>query len=383
MTTTKLLHELTGAEFHERYHTDPFTASVLANRLRATAGHVATGLLHRAFSPIIALAMDYACAVIGPPEQNYRMVSVTNGLTVFLGTLQDGVRVAVEEYGLERLVPGDLLICNDPTRVGTHTNDMCFIRPVFHGGRVVSFMVLRAHVIDIGGITPGGFDTNKKNIYETGLIISPRLLFHAEEPVRETFSMIFDNSRFGEIQLPDYKTIHSCCRLGETMIVESIERYGLDAYLGSLDYSCDATAERMRAAVAALPDGDYHGSATIDADAVDANEEYVVRLAVIKRGDRGRGRLQRLLPPGPHRDQRGPPRCQDRGGRGAQDPAGSAGPLHLRLVPSDRHRPAAGHDRERATPRRRHLLLLGGRQRGHDRADRRTRRSTGGQGDRR
>ncbi|MEU6561570.1 hydantoinase B/oxoprolinase family protein [Nocardia nova] len=281
-----LLRDLSDIEFLERYGTDPFTASVLSNRLRAAAQHVATGLLHRAFSPIIALAMDYVCAILGPPEQNYRMVTATNGLTVFLGTLQDGVRVAVEEYGVDRLAPGDLLICNDPSRVGNHANDVCFIRPIFHSGRLVGFMVLRAHVIDIGGITPGGFDTNKKNIYETGLIIGPRLLFHNEEPVRETFTMIFDNSRFGEIQLPDYKTIHGCCRLGESLIVESIDRYGVDAYLGTLEYSCDTTAERMRLAIAELPDGDYEGQAGIDADGVDADEEYLVRVRIAKRGDR-------------------------------------------------------------------------------------------------
>lgn len=285
-TPQTLLRDLSDAEFLEHYGTDPFTASVLSNRLRAAAQHVATGLLHRAFSPIIALAMDYVCAILGPPEQNYRMVTATNGLTVFLGTLQDGVRVAVEEYGVDRLAPGDLLICNDPSRVGNHANDVCFIRPVFHSGRLVGFMVLRAHVIDIGGITPGGFDTNKKNVYETGLIIGPRLLFQAEEPVRETFTMIFDNSRFGEIQLPDYKTIHSCCRFGESLIVESIDRYGVDAYLGTLEYSCDTTAERMRLAIAELPDGDYEGQAGIDADGVDADEEYLVRVQIAKRGDR-------------------------------------------------------------------------------------------------
>jgi N-methylhydantoinase B len=285
-TSPRLLRNLSDSEFAALYATDPFTASVLSNRLRATADHVATGLLHRAFSPIIALAMDYASAIIGPPEQNYRMVAVTNGLTVFLGTLQDGVRTAVEEFGIENLGPGDLLICNDPTRVGTHVNDMCFIRPVFHDGRIVSFVLLRAHVIDVGGITPGGFDTNKHNVYETGIVVSPRLLFRAEEPVRETFSLIFDNSRFGEIQLPDYKTIQSCCRFGETMIADAIDRYGIDAYLGSLVYACDATAERMRLAVADLPDGNYVGTASIDADAVDADEEYLVKLTILKRGDR-------------------------------------------------------------------------------------------------
>ncbi|NKQ55563.1 hydantoinase B/oxoprolinase family protein [Amycolatopsis sp. K13G38] len=281
-----LLRDLSEAGFAERYHTDPFTATVLANRLRFAAQHVATGLLHRAFSPIIALAMDYICAVCGPPEQDYRMVSATNGLTVFLGTTQDGVRAAVEEYGPDRLAPGDLLVCNDPSRMGNHTNDVCFIRPVFHDNKIVSFMVLRAHMIDIGGVTPGGFSTTKRNTYESGLVISPRLLFRADEPVRETFSLIFDNVRFGEMQLPDLKTIHSCCRFGENLVADAVRRYGVEAFLGTLDYVCDTSAERMRLAIAELPDGDYEGAASVDADAIDADEKYIVRLTLHKRGDR-------------------------------------------------------------------------------------------------
>ncbi|MEN0139012.1 MAG: hydantoinase B/oxoprolinase family protein [Rhodococcus sp. (in: high G+C Gram-positive bacteria)] len=279
-----LIRDLSDEEFAAKYKTDPFTASVLGNRLRASAEHVGTDLLHRAFSPIIALAMDYVCAICGPPEQNYRMVTATNGLTVFLGTIQDGVRTAVEEYGVDRLVPGDLLICNDAVRMGNHPNDMCYIRPIFHDGRIVSFMVLRAHMLDIGGITPGGFSARKHNVYENGLVVSPRLLFHAEEPVRETFSLLLDNVRFGEIQLPDQKTIHSCCRLGEQMIQDCISRYGIDAYLGTLDYNCDSTAERMRTALEELPDGDYYGEGSLDADAVDADETYLIKIKLTKRG---------------------------------------------------------------------------------------------------
>ena len=33
------------------------------------------------------------------------MAAVSNGLVVFLGTMADGVRNAVEEYGVERLGP--------------------------------------------------------------------------------------------------------------------------------------------------------------------------------------------------------------------------------------------------------------------------------------
>jgi N-methylhydantoinase B len=283
-TAETLLRDLTDEQFLERYDCDRFTATVLSNRLRYSAQHVTTGLLHRAFSPIIALCYDFAACVCAPPEQDYAMSAVTNGLSIFLGTMSAGVRVAVEEYGPDKLVPGDLLVCNDVYRMGNHYNDVCFIRPVFHEGRIASFIALRAHQLDVGGIAPGGFSASKHNIYEDGLSISPRLLYHAGEPVRETFSLIFDNVRMAEIMLPDFHTMQNCCALGEGMINEIIDRYGIDAYLGSLRYACDASAESMRQAYLAVPDGDYSGSGSLDADGVDDSEEYVVALTLRKRG---------------------------------------------------------------------------------------------------
>lgn len=284
--TEALLRDLSDEEFRKRYDCDRFTASVLSNRLRYSVQHVATGLLHRAFSPIIALAYDFAAAVCGPPSQNYQMSAVTDGLTVFLGTMSDGVRVAVEEYGVDRLVPGDLLICNDPSRMGNHPNDVCFIQPLFHDGEIASFMVIRAHQIDIGGTAPGGFSANKKNTYENGIVISPRLLYSAYEPVRETFSLIFDNVRLAQMQLPDFKTVQGCCVLGEQLLGESIERYGLSAFLGAQRYACDSSAESMRAALETLPDGDYEAADSLDADGIDDSEEYTVHIKLRKRGSK-------------------------------------------------------------------------------------------------
>jgi len=116
------------------------------------------------------------------------------------------------------------------------------------------------------------------------LIISPRLMYDGGKPVRETFSMIFDNVRFGQMLLPDFATIQGCCVLGEQLLQESIERYGAPAFLGTLRYSCDATAESMRTAFASLPDGDYEGTGSLDADGIDAEEEYFVHLSLRKRG---------------------------------------------------------------------------------------------------
>ncbi|TSD94089.1 hydantoinase B/oxoprolinase family protein [Skermania sp. ID1734] len=284
-TETTRLREISDDEFTDRYHCDRFTASVIVNRLHYAVEHMSAGFMREAFSPIIRDWYDFACTVSGPPEQGYPMAVVSNSLVVFLGTMGDAVRNAVEEYGAENLRPGDILICNDPYRGGRHVNDVAFTRPVFVDGKIVSFVNMCAHQLDMGGTVPGGFSATKANVYENGLVIPPMLLWSADKPVRSAFSLIFDNTRWGGMLLPDFKSIYQQLKLGEQLVLDNINRYGLDAYLGTLTYACDTSAERMRDAIALVPDGDYEGSALIDADGLDDTIDYTVRVKLRKRGN--------------------------------------------------------------------------------------------------
>ncbi|MEJ2870456.1 hydantoinase B/oxoprolinase family protein [Actinomycetospora sp. OC33-EN08] len=279
------IRELSDEQFHATYDTDRFTASIIVNRLKYAVEHMSTAFLREAFSPIIRDWYDFACTISGPPEQDYRMAVVSNSLTVFLGTMPDAVRNAVEEFGPENLGPGDVLICNDPYRGGRHVNDVCFTRPVFVDEKIVAFVNICAHQLDMGGTVPGGFSATKANVYENGLVIPPVLMWRGDAPVRSTFSLIFDNSRFGALLLPDFQSMFAQLQLGERLVRENIERYGLDAFLGTLTYACDTSADRMRSALARIPDGDYQGSATLDADGVDDSIAYTVHVTLRKRGE--------------------------------------------------------------------------------------------------
>lgn len=281
---TARIRDLSEEQFHATYGADRFTSSVLRSRLHYVVEHMSTAFMREAFSPIIRDWYDFACTISGPPEQDYPMAVVSNSLTVFLGTMADALRNAVVEYGVENLQPGDVLICNDPYRGGRHVNDVLFVRPVFHEGQIVSFVNMCAHQLDMGGVVPGGFSATKQNVYENGLVLPPMLLWSRDEPVRSSFSLIFDNTRWGALLLPDFKSILSQLKLGERLVLENIERYGREAYLGTLTYATDTSAELMRDALAAIPDGDYQGSALIDADGLDASVEYRVHVTIRKRG---------------------------------------------------------------------------------------------------
>jgi N-methylhydantoinase B len=285
-TAATPLRELDDREFEARYGCDRFTASVLASRFRYIVKHMCTHLMTTAFSVIIRDWYDFAATVSGPPALDYPMAAVSDSLMLFSGTMSEAVRNTVEEYGVENLEPGDVLMCNDPIRTGTHPNDVLFVRPFFHDGRPIGFVNLQAHMIDMGGTVPGGFSPSKQTIYENGIVIPPMPIYRRDEPVPAAFSLIFDNARFGEVMLPDILSIAADLRLGERLLLEAVERYGLDAYHGALRYATDVSAETMREALLELPDGTYEGEELIDCDGIDDSEQYVVRVRAKVAGPR-------------------------------------------------------------------------------------------------
>ena len=106
---------------------------------------------------------------------------------------------------------------------------------------------MKAHQLDMGGVVPGGFALTKSNVYENGLVLSPRPLYKrrragardVEPDLRQRPLRRDPASRTCRGSAPSSTSASGCC-------AETVERYGLDAVHGAMRYVCDASAERMR-----------------------------------------------------------------------------------------------------------------------------------------
>jgi N-methylhydantoinase B len=282
----KPIKDLSSEEFALTYDCDIFTATILGNGYKCMTQRMCRGLQHTAFSIILRDWYDVGAALAGPAEMGYPMVAVSDSVMALIGTIPDGVRNTVEEFGSENLMPGDVVVCNDPQRIGTHAQDCVFVRPVYWEGRIVAFINMKIHLIDMGGTVPGGFSGTKRNKFEDGLLLPPMLLYHYDKPVRPTWQLFFDNTRFGEILLTDIKAAYQNMLMGEREVLKTVERYGLRAFHGAMRYVLAATEESMRLALLRMPDGDYEAVQMTDCDAVDDHEEYPVYFKIKKRGDK-------------------------------------------------------------------------------------------------
>src|SRR3954451_8247059 len=178
MTNEPTKFFMTAAEVEAEYGVDLITAETLRNGYLEGTRQMFGTLLRSSFSNIVRDGMDFGvCVHLVNDDMTTEMVAITEGCTQFAFTHQHMTNMVLQEYGIENLGPGDTLVCNDAFRGGIHFGDLNFFRVVFDAeGRPAFVLTDAAHVFDIGGPTPGGFNMTAQSMYEEGLRLPPTLI---------------------------------------------------------------------------------------------------------------------------------------------------------------------------------------------------------------
>ena len=97
-------------------------------------------------------------------------------------------------------------------------------------------------------------------------------------------ALIRENVRLPVQSLGDLNAGLAAVRIAETRLGEVIARYGAHQVAGTFRHILEASERLSRAAVAALPDGDYAAEDWIDGDGI-SDERFRVAVVVRVRGD--------------------------------------------------------------------------------------------------
>jgi N-methylhydantoinase B len=281
------LHDMSDAEFEATYFCDRVTAEIIRNAMVMAVRHMTNALQRSSFSPIVRDQRDMACGIFGGEDLAYDAIAVAEGCMLHICTAMYNVRELIREYDLENLRPGDVICANDPFRGGNHILDVTLIRPVFVEGRPEFFTSNRAHHTDMGGSNPGGWNGGSvTTIYQEGLRLGPTLLYTDDEPVRSTFNLFLDNTRLPHNSVGDLRAQYGACIVGERLLHGLVAKYGLRIVKGAVQYALDHGEQSMRAAIAAMPDGDYEFTDYIDDDGIETENELRIQCGVRLRGER-------------------------------------------------------------------------------------------------
>ncbi len=256
---------------------DPIHLEILWNRMIAAVDEAAASLLRSAFSTVVRESYDFSC-VVTDAEGN-ALAQASDSIPSFIGTLPDTVKHFITAFPPASLVPGDVLITNDPHMGTGHLPDISVCRPLFSGGTLVGFAASTAHAPDIGGKIRS---PEPREIFEEGLQIPLLKLFEAGEPNRTLLAFLRTNVRVPDQVEGDLEAQLGALAIMEMRIDELISTYGL-ADLHDLSRAVrERTEAAVRAAVSALPDGRY--AATVNTDGL-ADTPLEIRVEVEIDGD--------------------------------------------------------------------------------------------------
>jgi len=258
---------------------DPVTLAVIQSGLQQVCNEMDLAFVRSAFSPVISEALDRSDGIYHK-DTGELIAQGELGLPIFVGTMQFGTQEVIKRA--KDLRPGDMYIVNDPYLGGTHLMDVRFNKPFFYKGELFAWLSNTGHWPDTGGGVPGGFSANATEVEQEGLRLPPVKLFKEGVVDEEIMSIIFSNIRLADQRIGDIKAQAAALTVGERRFTALLDRYGPDT-INECIVELRARAERqMRAKIATIPDGDYHGVAYVDSDGV-VNEPLKIDMKIRKK----------------------------------------------------------------------------------------------------
>src|SRR4029453_17810281 len=240
----------------------PAELQVLISRLTGIAEEMGAVLRRAAFSPNIKERADCSAALFTPGGE---LLVQAEHIPVHLGSMPASVAAAIDALGGD-LDPGDQVVLNDPFAGGTHLNHITLVAPCVVDGELVGWAANRAHHADVGGAAPGSIPADATDIDQEGLRIPPPRL---DAGLRR---VLLANSRTPEERVGDLDA-----QVGANVV--GVERLAevADAPLHEV---VDYGERRMRAALAALPDGTWRREDVMDSTGAAPDQQRPARVVV-------------------------------------------------------------------------------------------------------
>jgi N-methylhydantoinase B len=262
---------------------DPVTLEVIRNALPAIPNEMSADLRRASYNMMIYEVGDYCCALVAP---NGDLVSQNaGGVSHFVADLDVVVLDAIEQWGVDGLVPGDVLITNHQKVAGQHLNNVVISVPVFVSDKLVCFSMIRAHWVDVGGLSTGfGAAGAVADPWMEGLQLDQLKVYEAGMPNQTLLKILRANVRFPEASLGDLRSQIAACQLGARRLEELHAKYGTEVISTATEQIFRESEQRCRNVVAGIPDGVYEASSFLDDDGRVRDEPVQIHARVTVSG---------------------------------------------------------------------------------------------------
>ena len=268
---------------------DPVTAAVIQGALDTIALEMGHKLMRMSYSSIIRESEDFGAALTDATGRQLCECRLSTPLQS--GPIPGYVRniLSTLQTRGETLADGDVIMHNDPYGGASHGPDVAFAVPVFHGGALVGWSVTTAHHLDIGALSPGSCGiVDAVDTYAEGLQFKAIKVYDAGRRVDPVWHILRANIRAPDLVVGDMEAQVKASHIGAKGMLALIAQHGLATLQAAAEDLMDYSERRLRAAIAAVPDGDYSASTQIDGfldDPDPARRNLTICATVKVRGD--------------------------------------------------------------------------------------------------
>lgn len=250
---------------------DPITIEVIGAAMASIVEETGEALIRASYSTNIKERRDCSTALFNAQGET---LCQAEHIPIHLGSFIGLVPHIMKRFRVEDMRPGDAFIGNDAYEGGgTHLPDIVLAEPIFIDGRIVAWTVNLAHHADFA-------DRGHAHIYQEGLRIPPVRLYRAGELQKDVLDLILLNCQVPRERLSDLRAQMAANRVGVQRFQALCARYGVATVLGAGEALMDYAERKMRAGIAAMPDGTWRFEDVFDNEEVSSTLPLSVEVTV-------------------------------------------------------------------------------------------------------
>jgi N-methylhydantoinase B len=250
---------------------DPITVEVIGSALASITEEMGEALVRASYSTNIKERRDCSTAIF---DRSGNTLCQAEHIPMHLGSFLETVPHITQRFSPEEIRPGDVFIGNDAyAGGGTHLPDIVLAEPVFYDGQLVAWAINTAHHSDFA-------DRGHAHIYQEGLRIPPVKLYREGVLQNDIQELILLNCQVPHERVSDLRAQMSANRVGVQRMQALCEKYGVERVLRAGDALQDYAERKMRAGIAAIPDGVYRFTDHFDNLQFDGKLELAVEITV-------------------------------------------------------------------------------------------------------
>jgi N-methylhydantoinase B len=263
---------------------DPLTYEVIRHRLWAITNEMGSALQRMSGSVIVTEINDFNVAIMD-------QIGDVAQVGLYNLELSASIDIAVkwtignraENPGIH---PGDMFISTDPwVGGGLHQNDVSLFAPIFVGDELFGWTVAVAHQADLGGVAPGSWSTQGRDVFWESLPLPPIKIVEKGVIREDIEDSYLRRSRVPPLIALDLRAKVGANKTGAQLIGVLIDKYGADTVKAVMRRMMNDAESRLRERLSSLPDGTWTSVAHQDSAREGDGGIYKIACELEKKGD--------------------------------------------------------------------------------------------------